>query len=86
MISETAPTIFLKLGMKLGTLSLYNRFFALVQSSNLSPIFVPEPMVYESDHPSMPSESPDSQLNKRIHREEEAARLQNEVEVRLPVK
>ena len=66
--------------------SLYNRSSALVQSGNPSPIVVPEPMVSESVQPSMPSESPDSQLNKRIHREEEAARLQNEVEVRLPVK
>ena len=68
--------------------SVVSRRSVPVQSCNPKAIVVPEPGVPGSSHedPAAPSESSDSQVNKRLAMEKEAASLRAEGEARLPIK
>ena len=65
--------------------SLVSRHSVPVQSSNSNAIVAPEPGVSGPD-PVAPGDSSESQRNKCLIREEEAASLRAEDEVRLPIK
>ena len=68
--------------------TIVERSSVLVQSGNPLSIAGPEPRVPDSSHePSVSSDSPESQVSIRLNTmNEEAARLQAEVGVRLPIK
>ena len=68
--------------------TIVKRSSVLVQSGNPLSIAGPEPRVPDSSHePSVSSDSPESQVSIRLNTmNEEAARLQAEVGVRLPIK